>query len=86
MNIRAQVGRSIKRFRAASGISQEELADRARLDRTYVSGLERGLRNPTVLVLVDLAVALGVQPSDLISEIQVPKRNWPSPLEKRRKR
>jgi transcriptional regulator with XRE-family HTH domain len=47
-------------------LSQEELADRARLDRTYVSGVERGIRNPTVLVLQDLAGALGVRAMDLL--------------------
>ena len=84
MDVRKQVGGSIRRFRSACGISQEELADRAKLDRTYVSGLERGLRNPTVLVLVDLAVALGVQPSDLIGDIKVPIRSWSKPLARRR--
>ncbi len=56
----------MRRFRKAAGLSQEELADRARLDRTYVSGVERGIRNPTVLVLQDLAGALGVRAMDLL--------------------
>jgi len=41
-------------------LSQEDLADRAKLDRTYVSGIERGKRNPTLDVLQRLSTALGV--------------------------
>ncbi|MBV9251850.1 MAG: helix-turn-helix transcriptional regulator [Acetobacteraceae bacterium] len=41
--------------------SQKELAHRAGLDRTYISGIERGIRNPTVLVLQDLAQVLGIE-------------------------
>jgi transcriptional regulator with XRE-family HTH domain len=66
MDVRAQVGLNVRRFRKAAGLSQEELADRARLDRTYVSGVERGIRNPTVLVLQDLAGVLGVRAMDLL--------------------
>jgi transcriptional regulator with XRE-family HTH domain len=69
MNVRAQVGLNVRRLRNAVGISQEELAHRAGLDRTYISGVERGIRNPTVLVLQDLASVLGVQPADLLAEV-----------------
>jgi transcriptional regulator with XRE-family HTH domain len=50
MDVRVQVGRNVRHYRKAAGISQEELAHRWGLDRTYVSGVERGIRNPTVLV------------------------------------
>ncbi|MFJ6023556.1 helix-turn-helix domain-containing protein [Brevundimonas sp. NPDC092305] len=60
MDIRRRVGRNIKALREAKGWSQEELADQAELHRTYVSGVERGLRNPTVTVLERLAKALKV--------------------------
>jgi len=60
MDIRRLVGRNIKTIREAAGWSQEELADRAQLHRTYVSGVERGVRNPTVTVLDRLAKALKV--------------------------
>ena len=50
-----------------AGLSQEELADRAKLDRTYISGVERGVRNPTVLVLQRLATALNIRPADLLA-------------------
>jgi len=61
MDIRGRVGLNIKAVREARGWSQEELADRAELHRTYVSGVERGIRNPTVTVLERLANALGVK-------------------------
>jgi transcriptional regulator with XRE-family HTH domain len=62
------LGRRVNRLRVALGLSQEDFADRVQLDRTYVSGIERGLRNPTLLVLVRLAHALGVSPAKLIGD------------------
>ncbi len=61
MDIRRRVGRNIKKEREAKGWSQEELADRAGLHRTYVSGVERGVRNPTVTVLERMAQALSLK-------------------------
>ena len=61
MDIRRRVGRNIKKEREARGWSQEELADRAGLHRTYVSGVERGVRNPTVTVLERMAKALSLK-------------------------
>lgn len=66
MDARARVGRNMKRLREAKGWSQEELADQAGIHRTYVSGVERGVRNPTVTVLEKLAVALGAKMSALV--------------------
>lgn len=60
MDIRRRIGRNIKMVREAKGWSQEELAERAELHRTYVSGVERGVRNPTITVLERLALALKV--------------------------
>ena len=54
------LGRAVHRHRIAVGISQEDLADQVGLDRTYISGIERGLRNPTFMVLLRLAEALKV--------------------------
>lgn len=65
---RVVLGRLVHRHRLALGISQEEFADRTELDRTYVSGIERGVRNPTLLVLWRLAQALQVKPHQLIEE------------------
>lgn len=66
MDIRAVVGKNVKLHREAKGLSQEQLAFEADLHRTYVSGVERGVRNPTVLIVAKLAVALGVEPSKLL--------------------
>lgn len=67
MDVRARVGRNMKRLREVRGWSQEELADQAGIHRTYVSGVERGVRNPTVTVLEKLAIALGATLSDLVA-------------------
>jgi transcriptional regulator with XRE-family HTH domain len=66
MDIRRQVGSNVRRLRAELGWSQEELAFECGLHRTYISGVERGVRNPTVLVLQDLATALRVPASKLL--------------------
>jgi transcriptional regulator with XRE-family HTH domain len=68
MDVRKLVGRNVRRYRERARVSQEELAHRARLDRTYVSGIERGIRNPTVLVLQNIAAVLKVKPADLLAE------------------
>ncbi|MCZ8336484.1 MAG: helix-turn-helix transcriptional regulator [Rhodobacteraceae bacterium] len=66
MHIKAVVGRNVRRYRELKGISQEELAFDADLHRTYVSGVERGVRNPTVLIVAKLANALGIAPCKLL--------------------
>jgi transcriptional regulator with XRE-family HTH domain len=66
MDIKAVVGRNLKQYREAKGFSQEQLAFEADLHRTYVSGVERGVRNPTVLIVAKLATALGVEPYKLL--------------------
>lgn len=58
MDISDYVGPAIRSLREQAGFSQEELADRAQLDRTYVSGIERGRRNPSVKSLQRVAAAL----------------------------
>ena len=66
MEIRRQVGLNVRRLREARGLSQEELAFEAELHRTYISGVERGVRNPTVTVLAKIAQALKVSPDQLL--------------------
>lgn len=66
MDIRRQVGLNLLKLRQERGLSQEELAFEAGLHRTYVSGVERGIRNPTVLVLERIAAALNVAPARLL--------------------
>jgi transcriptional regulator with XRE-family HTH domain len=58
----------VHRHRLALGISQEDLAGRAGLDRTYVSGIERGVRNPTLFILWRLANALGIKAQQLVDD------------------
>jgi transcriptional regulator with XRE-family HTH domain len=66
MDLRKLVGRNVRRLREERGLSQEKLAFEADLHRTYISGVERGARNPTVLVLGQLAKALKVTPDILL--------------------
>jgi transcriptional regulator with XRE-family HTH domain len=58
---------NVKRRRLKLGISQEELADRSGLHRTYIGGIERAERNISLSSLERVASALGASPSDLIS-------------------
>jgi transcriptional regulator with XRE-family HTH domain len=60
-DVRRMVGRNVRRLRNAAGLSQAELAERMGVDRAYVSGLELGQRNPTVVTLWHIAKALGVK-------------------------
>jgi len=68
MDIRKQVGLNVKRLRQEKGWSQEEFAFESDLHRTYVSGIERGIRNPTVTTIRKLAVTLEVTPGELLDE------------------
>lgn len=61
------LGARVRSLREAKGWSQEELADRAGVDRSYMSGIERGGRNISVLKMVAIARALGVQPAALFA-------------------
>ncbi len=66
MDVRKRVGRNLKKYRKLKGLSQEALALECGLHRTYVSGVERGVRNPTVDVLEQLAEPLGVPSARLL--------------------
>ena len=66
MDLRRLVGTNVRYLRMRLGVSQEELAFRSRLHRTYVSGVERGVRNPTVVIVGRLAKALQVEPHELL--------------------
>ena len=61
-------GENVKRFREARGFSQEYLAERADLDRSYIGGIERGERNPALKTIVRLASALAISPHQLFQE------------------
>jgi transcriptional regulator with XRE-family HTH domain len=65
-DIRKIVGRNVRRYRLAKELSQEALADAAEIDRTYVSGVERGLRKPSVTVVARIARVLEITPDRLL--------------------
>lgn len=65
---RQLVGQNVRRIRLAAKISQAELAARMGVDRAYVSGLEQGKRNPTVVTLWHIAKALSVTMSSFLEE------------------
>jgi transcriptional regulator with XRE-family HTH domain len=65
---RVILGRNVKRFRLQRKLTQEQLAFEAEIDLTYVGGIERGKRNPSLLVMVRIAKALGVQLPKLLSD------------------
>ena len=66
MEIRETFARNLRTLRQAKRMSQEELAHRADIDRTYISSLERCVYSPSIEVLDRLAIALGVEPADLL--------------------
>lgn len=63
-------GEVLRRYRSERNISQEELAFQAGVDRTFVSRLERGVRQPTITTLIGLGQALGVSAADLLRETE----------------
>lgn len=65
---RAIVGRNVRKIRQQKKITQEKLAFEAEIDLTYVGGIERGKRNPSLLVLARIANALSVPLAKLIQE------------------
>jgi transcriptional regulator with XRE-family HTH domain len=60
-DVRLMVGRNVKRLRIAAGLTQAALAERMGVDRGYISGLELGQRNPTIVTLWHITRALGVK-------------------------
>ncbi len=66
MDMRKIVGANVKRFRLELGLTQEQFAERSGFAQQYVSSLENGRRNPTMVTVYELATALGVSPVDLL--------------------
>jgi len=66
MDVRQKLAVNMKRLRKERGWSQEALADEAGLDRTYISGIERVVKNPTITVVERVASALGSSMGDLL--------------------
>lgn len=66
MDVRVRIGLNVQRLRHAKDLSQEELAGRSDVHQTYLSGVERGVRNPSALVLERIAKGLGVDVAELL--------------------
>lgn len=79
MDVRKLVAWNLRRLRVKQGLAQEALAVDAEIDRTYVSRLERGMENPTVVVLGRLAQALGVEIVEFFA-VPEPGSRPPRPL------
>jgi transcriptional regulator with XRE-family HTH domain len=61
-------GEKVRKLRLSNDLSQEALADKANLHRTYIGGIERGERNPTLTTICRLAAALSVEPFELLKD------------------
>lgn len=77
-NAAKRLGRRVRELRQARGFSQEALAERADLHRTYDADIERGRRNPSLWTLERLAIGLGIEVADLFP----PQRLAPRPARK----
>jgi len=64
-------GRNVREMRRAAGLSQEALALEIDIDRTYISGIERGIRNPSLDVIVKIAGRLDTSPGLLLMQVDV---------------
>jgi transcriptional regulator with XRE-family HTH domain len=67
MDMRKLVGRNVKAVRLAKGMTQELLAEKSGFSQQYISDLERGRRNPTIVSLYELALALDSTPLELLA-------------------
>lgn len=74
MEVRRRLGMNVRRLREEKGFSQEELAFESGLHRTYISGVERGVRNPTVLVVEKIARALRASSASLLEDVRLGAR------------
>ncbi len=71
-------GLTLRQFRTRIHYSQEKLAMISGLDRTYISLLERGQRQPTITTILQLALALDISSADLVEEVEIMIRENPS--------
>ena len=71
MNLQTAFGEELRELRQQQGFSQENLALECELDRTFISLLERGKRQPTLETLFKLAKALNAAPSEIIAKVEV---------------
>lgn len=62
-------GNRVRELRNQRGWSQEEFAERCGVDRTYISGIERGVRNPTLIVINEISSGFGIEMSELFKKV-----------------
>ncbi len=74
-DVRRLVGGNVRRLRTAAGLTQAELAVKMGVDRAYVSALELGGRNPTIVTLWHLAQALGIRFAELFQQRSRPRKS-----------
>lgn len=77
MDMRRLVGENVRRIRQDRGLTQEQFAEISGFSQQYLSGLERGRRNPTVVTLFELATALKATPIDLLRAVETEDRAAP---------
>ena len=82
MDMRRLVGRNFGRIRRAKGLTQERVEELSGHSQQYLSSLERGRRNPTVVTLFELAQALGVNHMDLVQPDKEAEAAAPKPSRK----
>jgi transcriptional regulator with XRE-family HTH domain len=71
MDMRVLVGDNVRQARKLRGLTQEQFAVKSGFSQQYLSSLENGKRNPSVITLYEIAVALSVQPADLLRPARV---------------
>ena len=70
MDMRKLVGTNAARIRRAKGLTQEQLSEKSGLTQQYLSGLEQGGRNPTIVTIYELSLALGVNYLELLQPVR----------------
>jgi transcriptional regulator with XRE-family HTH domain len=84
--MRKLVGRNVARARAEKGLTQEQLAELSGFSQQYISGLERGQRNPTIVSIYELAQALGVNHVALVMPPGGPEASPSTSASRKRRR
>jgi transcriptional regulator with XRE-family HTH domain len=75
MDMRSLVGRNVKRLREKRGLTQEQFASLSGFSQQYISGLEKGRGNPTIITIYELSAALGVSHIDLVRPVKAGRRS-----------
>lgn len=70
MKLERAFGQILREFRKKANLSQEKLAQESNLDRTYISLLERGLRQPSITTIFQLSTALNITSTEIISALE----------------